>query len=70
MTKKPDWKSRTTLWSIVDDLQTQLEREGMDTDAVDAAVMRGLEAIFVRRYRGRRSTRFRSLLLTPGVAKA
>jgi|GEM_PF-3654549 len=32
----------TSLWKVVDAMQRQLEREGLDTAMVDAAVTRGL----------------------------
>lgn len=39
----------TSLWSIVDAMQTHLEGAGMDAEAVDEEVVRGLYSLFWRR---------------------
>jgi hypothetical protein len=35
------------LWSIIESLQRRLEREGLNTEVVDAAVTRGIAEILV-----------------------
>ncbi len=38
-------KQTTSLWSVIENMQQRLEAEGLDSDVVDAAVTRGLEAL-------------------------
>jgi hypothetical protein len=38
-------KQFTTLWSVIERMQKRLESEGLDRDAVDAAVELGLETL-------------------------
>jgi hypothetical protein len=38
-------KQSTSLWSVIENMQQRLEAEGLDSDVVDAAVTRGLEAL-------------------------
>lgn len=38
-------KQTTSLWSVIESMQQRLEAEGLDSDVVDAAVTRGLEAL-------------------------
>lgn len=49
--------STTSLWTLVERMQTSLERAGFDDDAVDAAVTRGLEALLAGGGRRRRKPR-------------
>ncbi|HTE56852.1 MAG TPA: hypothetical protein VK698_38635 [Kofleriaceae bacterium] len=38
-------KQTTSLWSVIEKMQSRLEAEGMDRDVVDAAVTTGLQAL-------------------------
>ena len=49
MSRKP--RKQTSLWSFIESMQRRLEREGLDTEVVDAAVARRLELLLRERYR-------------------
>jgi hypothetical protein len=38
-------KQTTSLWSVIERMQSRLEAEGLDRDVVDAAVATGLQAL-------------------------
>lgn len=38
-------KQTTSLWSVIERMQSRLEAEGLDCDVVDAAVATGLQAL-------------------------
>jgi hypothetical protein len=62
-TKTPN--EPTSLWAVIDSMQRKLETEGLDSDVVDAAVIRGMESLLRRRDGAKRtfSSRVRSLLV-------
>jgi len=39
----------TSLWAVIEGLQKRLEDEGLDTEVVDAAITRGIEALLRKR---------------------
>ena len=44
--KSPSKKKKTiSLWAVIDSMQRRLEGEGLDSDVVDVAVTRRLEAL-------------------------
>ena len=40
---------RTTLWDVIFSIQARLERSGLDPQAVDFAIVRGVESLLARR---------------------
>ena len=37
--------STTSLWAVIEGMQMRLEAEGLETEVVDAAIARGVEAL-------------------------
>lgn len=63
--------STTSIWTLVERMQTSLERAGLDDAAVDAAVTRGLEALLTGERAQRRPRRSALCLgLAPVPAEA
>jgi hypothetical protein len=48
MNPQEDW---TSLWSVIEGMQSRLEAEGLDDEVVDIAVSRAFEALFRKRPR-------------------
>lgn len=64
-------KSRiTSLWALIEMMQSKLERFGLDEEVVDAAVLLGLEALFGDESRPHAARPRPSLRLAPAGAKA
>lgn len=39
----------TSLWAVIEGMQMRLEAEGLETEVVDAAIARGVEALLRKR---------------------
>jgi len=63
--KSPSKKKSISLWAVIDSMQRRLEGEGLDSDVVDVAVTRGLEALLETYPRPRGLRRRRAPERTP-----
>ena len=61
-------QNSTSLWTVIEAMQRKLEREGLDTAVVDAAVARGLEAILTKHIDGKQPRAIPFFMPTLGEA--